>query len=129
MNVRLGILGCGRIGQIHARSAASSARTTLVAVADASADAAHALARATGAEVRAAEAILSASDIDAVVIGTPTDTHADFIENATALGKAVLCEKARRLVVRPHPVVSGERRADGDARNGRTEPPLRSRFR
>ncbi|MEQ8699866.1 MAG: inositol 2-dehydrogenase, partial [Bauldia litoralis] len=32
-------------------------------------------------------------DIDAILIGTSTDTHADFIEQAMAAGKAVLCEK------------------------------------
>jgi myo-inositol 2-dehydrogenase/D-chiro-inositol 1-dehydrogenase len=91
--LRVGILGCGRIGQIHSKSVVASPRMTLVAVADALPEAARALALTTGAEARTAEAILSASDIDAIVIGTPTDTHAGFIENAAATGKAVLCEK------------------------------------
>ena len=36
---------------------------------------------------------MAASDIDAVVICTPTDTHADLIEQFTNAGKAVFCEK------------------------------------
>jgi myo-inositol 2-dehydrogenase/D-chiro-inositol 1-dehydrogenase len=43
--------------------------------------------------VRSIAQILAASDIDAVVICTPTDTHADLIEQFTNAGKAVFCEK------------------------------------
>ncbi len=50
-------------------------------------------AAAYGAEVRTIDAILSASDIDAVAICTPTDTHADLIERAARAGKAIFCEK------------------------------------
>jgi hypothetical protein len=45
------------------------------------------------AEVRTTEAILDAHDIDAVVIGTPTDTHFDLIHGAARAGKAIFCEK------------------------------------
>ncbi len=51
------------------------------------------LAKATGAEVRDAKAILAAGDIEAILIGTPTDTHADLIEAGAKAGKAVFCEK------------------------------------
>ena len=91
--LRFGLLGAGRIGQIHGRNIAASGDATLVALADVDAAAAGALADATGAEVRDAAAILEAGDIDAVLIGTPTDTHADLIEAAARAGKAVLCEK------------------------------------
>ncbi|MBC7736333.1 MAG: inositol 2-dehydrogenase, partial [Candidatus Saccharibacteria bacterium] len=37
--------------------------------------------------------ILAAGDIDAVVICTPTDTHADLIEAFAKAGKAIFCEK------------------------------------
>ena len=46
-----------------------------------------------GAEVRTVEAIEAAGDIDAVVICTPTDTHADLIERFARAGKAIFCEK------------------------------------
>ncbi|HET7409845.1 MAG TPA: Gfo/Idh/MocA family oxidoreductase, partial [Paracoccaceae bacterium] len=88
-----GLLGAGRIGQIHGRNIAASARGRLVAVHDPVAAAAESLARGTGVEIRAAEAILTAPDIDAVVICTPTTTHAELIEKAAAAGKAVFCEK------------------------------------
>jgi len=91
--LRIGLLGCGRIGQVHARSVAAMADARIVAVADALPDAAAALASATGAEARPAAAILAADDVDAVIIGTPTDTHFDLIRGAAAGGKAIFCEK------------------------------------
>ena len=91
--LRIGLLGCGRIGVVHAGSIRALDSATVVAVADAVPSAAEALARDTGAEVRSAEAILAADDIDAVVIGTPTDTHYDLIHGAAKNGKAIFCEK------------------------------------
>ncbi|MDJ1018425.1 MAG: inositol 2-dehydrogenase [Paracoccaceae bacterium] len=90
---RIGVLGSGRIGQVHATTIHRLREARLVAVADAYEDAARSLADQTGAEVRETEAIIGADDIDAVVICTPTDTHADLIEDAARAGKAVFCEK------------------------------------
>ncbi|MEM0947116.1 MAG: inositol 2-dehydrogenase [Pseudomonadota bacterium] len=91
--LRIGILGCGRIGQVHAQSLKGMDEATIVAVADAVPASAEALANATGAEVRDANDILTSDDINAVVIGTPTDTHFELIHGAAATGKAVFCEK------------------------------------
>ena len=91
--LRLGLLGAGRIGQIHGRNAASLPGATLVAVADVDQAAAAKLAKANGAEVRDLKAIVAAGDIDAILIGSPTATHADLIEAGVKAGKAVFCEK------------------------------------
>jgi myo-inositol 2-dehydrogenase/D-chiro-inositol 1-dehydrogenase len=91
--LRIGLLGCGRIGQVHARSIGALAGARVTAVADAMPAAAGALAASTGAEVRDVEAILTAPDIDAVVIGTPTDSHFGQIMGAAKAGKAIFCEK------------------------------------
>lgn len=91
--LNIGILGCGRIGKVHARSIGQVERARLVAVADAVPAAAEALADRAGVRPRSAEEILTAADIDAVVIGTPTDTHFDLIRTAAANGKAIFCEK------------------------------------
>lgn len=93
MTVRFGVLGAGRIGKVHARAVASNPEAGLVAVADAVPKAAEDLAKAWGAEVRTIDAIEKAFDIDAVVICTPTDTHADLIERFARAGKAIFCEK------------------------------------
>jgi myo-inositol 2-dehydrogenase/D-chiro-inositol 1-dehydrogenase len=91
--LNIGILGCGRIGQVHARSIGQIDGATVTAVADAFAEPAHALADRTGAHVQSAEDLIASPDIDAVVIGTPTDTHFDLIHDATRAGKAIFCEK------------------------------------
>jgi myo-inositol 2-dehydrogenase/D-chiro-inositol 1-dehydrogenase len=88
-----GLLGAGRIGKVHARAIRGNPDARLVAVADAMPPAAEALAAEHGAAVRTVEAIEAADDIDAVVICTPTDTHADLIERFARAGKAIFCEK------------------------------------
>ena len=93
MTLRFGLLGAGRIGKVHAKAISADAAATLVAVADAMAPAAKAIADFYGCEVRSIEQILAANDIDAVVICTPTDTHADLIEAFARAGKAIFCEK------------------------------------
>ena len=93
MTVRFGLLGAGRIGKVHARAITGDAKATLVAVADAMAPAAETIAAQYGCNVRSIDQILAATDIDAVVICTPTDTHADLIERFARAGKAIFCEK------------------------------------
>jgi myo-inositol 2-dehydrogenase/D-chiro-inositol 1-dehydrogenase len=93
MTVRFGLLGAGRIGKVHAKAVTGDAQAKLVAVADAFPAAAQAIADQYGCDVRTIEAIETAKDIDAVVICTPTDTHADLIERFVKAGKAVFCEK------------------------------------
>lgn len=93
MVTRLALLGAGRIGKVHASAIASDKRAKLIAVADANHDAARAIADAAGAEVRTIDEIEQSSDVDAVLICTPTNSHADLIERFSRAGKAVFCEK------------------------------------
>ncbi|MFN7027339.1 MAG: Gfo/Idh/MocA family oxidoreductase, partial [Pseudorhizobium sp.] len=93
MTVRFGLLGAGRIGKVHAKAVTANPKAKLVAVADAFPKAASDIAAQYGCDVRSIEEILAASDIDAVVICTPTDTHADLIEQFSRAGKAIFCEK------------------------------------
>ena len=93
MTIKFGLLGAGRIGKVHARAVTGDANAKLVAVADAMPAAAQEIADQYGCEVRTIDAIAAAKDIDAVVICTPTDTHADLIEQFVKAGKAVFCEK------------------------------------
>jgi len=99
MTVRFAVLGAGRIGQVHADAIASVPGALLVAVTDAMPAAAQAVADKHGCEIRDVAQIEAASDIDAVVICTPTDTHADLIERFVKAGKAVFCEKPVDLSV------------------------------
>ncbi len=93
MMLNIGLLGCGRIGQVHAKSVAHIEGVRVSAVADAFAAPAEALAAQTGAQVLDSMALIESADLDAVVIGTPTDTHYDLIHAAAANGKAIFCEK------------------------------------
>jgi len=89
----IGLLGAGRIGRIHGGNVAANPRARLAAVADADAAAAQSLAEAHGAKVASIDAIMADTSIGAVMICTPTFTHADLIEQAAKAGKAVFCEK------------------------------------
>lgn len=100
MTVRFGLLGAGRIGKVHAKAVGSNADARLVAVADAFEEPAREIAKAYGAEVRSVEQIEKAKDIDAIIICTPTDTHADLIERFAKAGKAIFCEKPIDLDVK-----------------------------
>ena len=91
--IKIGLLGCGRIGQVHAKTIAQTEGATVAAVADAFAAPAEALAAQTGAVTLSSEDLIASSDVDAVVIGTPTDTHYDLIHAAAQAGKAIFCEK------------------------------------
>jgi len=93
MTISFAVLGAGRIGQVHARAISENPDAQLVAVADVFADAAQGVIARFGGQLRDIDAIAAADDIDAVVICTPTDTHADLIEQFARAGKAVFCEK------------------------------------
>jgi myo-inositol 2-dehydrogenase / D-chiro-inositol 1-dehydrogenase len=89
----VGLLGAGRIGNVHAKAISTHPQSKLVAVSDVNAEAAAKLAGLYGAEARSNEAIIDDPSIGAVLIASSTNTHSDLIEAATRAGKAVLCEK------------------------------------
>ena len=91
--LNIGLLGAGRIGNVHAQAITSHPGSRLAAVSDVVADSAAKLAAEHGAEARSSDQIIADPSIDAVLIATSTDTHSDLIEAATKAGKAVLCEK------------------------------------
>ena len=91
--LKLGILGCGRIGQVHALAIRGMDTAKVTAVADAFEAPARALAEKTGAAQMTADALIQSDDVDAVIICTPTDTHFDLIHMAAQAGKAIFCEK------------------------------------
>ncbi|GGA77724.1 inositol 2-dehydrogenase [Brucella endophytica] len=91
--LKVGLLGAGRIGRVHAVNIAGHPRSELAAVSDVNEEAARSLAEAHGAKAMGTDDILADSSINAVLIATSTDTHSDLIERVTEAGKAVLCEK------------------------------------
>ncbi len=93
--IGVAVLGAGRMGQTHIRNMAAIPNAHVVVVADrdaAAAERGRVLARADRASIDPLEAIHDAA-VEAVVIVTPTSTHAPLIEAALRDGKAVWSEK------------------------------------
>ncbi len=94
--LNLGLIGAGRIGQVHAATIAHRVpEAKLLMVADVNAPAAEACAQQNNVP-RASDNpadIINDPAISAVLICTSTDTHATLIEQAAAAGKHIFCEK------------------------------------
>ncbi|QAY59654.1 inositol 2-dehydrogenase [Microbacterium protaetiae] len=92
--VRIGLIGTGRIGQVHALSIDALKNTTLQWVCDPFIESAERTAAQFGGRVTADPAdVLAAGDVDAVIIASPTATHVDLISAAIDAGIPALCEK------------------------------------
>jgi myo-inositol 2-dehydrogenase / D-chiro-inositol 1-dehydrogenase len=92
--VGMAVLGCGRIGRIHAGNLARHARAKLVSVFDVASDAARQTATELGVKcARSPEEVWADREVAAVLIATPTDTHVPLIAAAVKARKAVFCEK------------------------------------
>jgi len=91
--IRICQFGAGRIGAVHAANVAQNPGCALRYVVDVNAAAAQSLATEHGAQVSDADAALADEDVDAVIIASSTNTHADLIEAAARAGKAIFCEK------------------------------------
>ncbi len=110
--INIGILGCGRIGQVHGATLRGMTTARAVSVADAMPEASRTLAQTLGAKVQTPEEMLADPGVDAVIIGTPTTTHYDLIHQAAAAGKAIFCEKPIDLSVdRIHECLAAVRKA------------------
>ncbi|HEY3488006.1 MAG TPA: inositol 2-dehydrogenase [Gammaproteobacteria bacterium] len=87
------VFGAGRIGSVHAANVARRNDVKLHYVVDINRKAAQALADKCGAKVSTVEEALADKNVQAVIIGTATDTHADLIVASAKAGKAIFCEK------------------------------------
>ncbi len=95
-SVRLGIIGAGRIGKVHAENLVHRVSgAEVVAIADLREEAAQKCAIELGIPRAYGDPrpILEDKEVDAVFICTSTDTHAPLIEAAAKSGKHVFCEK------------------------------------
>jgi myo-inositol 2-dehydrogenase/D-chiro-inositol 1-dehydrogenase len=95
IKVTVGIIGAGRIGQLHADNLLQSDKFNLKTVADVYTD--HL--KGTHYENNIAKItndtgdIFSDEEIDAIFICSSTDTHVDYIKKAAKSGKHIFCEK------------------------------------
>lgn len=97
--IKIGLLGAGRIGSMHAKNLVKHDQYDLKVVYDAHAPAAQAVAsKYDGVKVaQTEEQVFADSELDAVLIASVTATHCDFIQRAANAGIAVLCEKPLSL--------------------------------
>ncbi|MEP6661401.1 MAG: inositol 2-dehydrogenase [Acidimicrobiales bacterium] len=93
--LRIAVLGCGRIGQMHAELLARRLDQADVAfVYDAIPAAAEAVGHRLGVRVASTlDEITTSNEVDAVAICSSTDTHVDLMIAAAHAGKAIFCEK------------------------------------
>lgn len=94
--LNIGIIGAGRIGKVHAESLAFRiAEAHPAMITDVNLDAARDAAERFGIPTVAADAaeIFADASIDAVLICSSTDTHAELIVQAARAGKHIFCEK------------------------------------
>jgi myo-inositol 2-dehydrogenase / D-chiro-inositol 1-dehydrogenase len=90
--MRIGLAGAGRIGEVHLRNLTNHPAVSRVHVYDPDQERAAVLAREHGAVPSGSVEDLLA-DIDALVIASPTPTHAELLERALASGLPSFCEK------------------------------------
>ncbi|MGC4943992.1 Gfo/Idh/MocA family oxidoreductase [Kribbella sp. DT2] len=98
--VRLGLVGAGRIGSMHAGNVARwVAGAELAAVVDPRAEAASGLASKYGAKACGVDELLADPEIDGVLITAIAAVQSELIVQAAAAGKAVWCEKPASLTL------------------------------
>ena len=99
MSIRIGIIGAGFIGRVHARFFGEAEGAEVVGITDASSELADAAAKQYEIPrvFASASELIGSSDVDAVVVAVPNMAHAELTVAALEAGKHVLCEKPMAL--------------------------------
>ncbi len=93
--MRIGVVGVGRMGSLHARHLAEQPEVGELVIGDAQIDRARACADALGFGASAVADVeeLFDSDLDALVIASATDSHPALLRRAMQAGVPTMCEK------------------------------------
>jgi myo-inositol 2-dehydrogenase / D-chiro-inositol 1-dehydrogenase len=94
--LKLGVIGTGRIGKVHIATLVQSVpQAEVVAIADIDMQSANETARIYGIASVFSNymEVISHPEIEAIVICSPTDTHARIIIDTAEAGKHIFCEK------------------------------------
>jgi myo-inositol 2-dehydrogenase / D-chiro-inositol 1-dehydrogenase len=92
--IRIGLIGAGRIGRMHAELLARRVPGAAVGIVyDVHTPFALEVAQALGVPAAGGVDEVLASDVDAVAVCSSADTHVDLMVAAAEAGKAVFCEK------------------------------------
>ena len=91
--IKFALFGAGFIGKIHGANLARHPKSELIYIYDVNTAAAEELAAQLGAKVASSPEEIWASDVDAVLIASSTNTHADLLSGAIKARKPTYCEK------------------------------------
>ena len=86
-NLRIGIIGAGRIGIVHAGSVSDTPGVEIALIVDAIEESAAKLAGKYGVKHSTnVDDVFAKGDLDAIIVGSPTPTHVDLISRAVDAG-------------------------------------------
>jgi len=91
--MRIGLVGAGRIGALHAETLSGLPEVSGLVLTDADPARAQAVADKVGAEVAAGVTELVEAGVRGVVVAAPTAAHAELVVTVAAAGLPVFCEK------------------------------------
>src|SRR6266545_5208871 len=91
--IKFALFGAGFIGKIHGANIAKHSQAELAYIYDVNAAAAEQLAAQLGSTVAASPEEIWSADVDAVLIASSTNTHAELLSGAIQAGKPIYCEK------------------------------------
>jgi len=99
--INIGILGLGRIGRIHLENLCTRIEGVRVVAAMNPSEPGRAYAKKFNVPLITANAdeVIDHPDIDAILICTSTNVHADYVIRVAKAGKAIFCEKPLDLAL------------------------------
>ncbi|AYW44776.1 Gfo/Idh/MocA family protein [Tetragenococcus koreensis] len=100
--IQVGVIGCGAIGREHIERLTNVVpETEVVAVYDYVREPAETAAKQYGATVYdSGEALIRSDEVDAILVASTDDTHADYVMEALKQNKYVFCEKPLALTAK-----------------------------
>jgi len=98
-SLKLGLIGAGKIGVLHAKNIVLYTNVTVFSIADINLAVAEKVAKEVGAKniYQSYDVLLKDKEIDAVIVALPNNLHYDAVIKSIECGKHVFCEKPLSL--------------------------------
>lgn len=101
--IKAGVIGTGRIGKVHINTLIQQVpQIDIIAIADINIEKAQEIAHQYSIQTVSTnyQEVINHNEVEAVIICSPTDTHAKYIREAAIAGKHIFCEKPVDLSLR-----------------------------